>query len=98
MRTATPSRAIPAVSLAICAGVFLWLYSDYLAGQSTPNAAFLLPPIAALALGGLFDPRLMWSIGPRRRQFPRNIRIGGALIFTLGLAISALLLVWPRLH
>ena len=90
----SPSRAVPALLLVVSLAVFGWVYSDYAEGHSVPAASFLLPPLAVLALGGLVDPRILWSVGPRRRELPTVIRVVGAIVFGIGLATTALLLLW----
>jgi len=57
------------------------------------SAAVFGALFAALGLGGLVDPRLLWSIGPRRRELPTWIRIAGALLAVAGLGVGVLLVL-----
>ena len=92
-----PTRAVPALFLLASLVVFVWLCSNYAEGHCVPTATFVMPPLIALALGGLVDPRILWAVGPRRRAFPVRVRVAGAIVFALGLVGSAVLLVWaPR--
>lgn len=91
-----PSRAIPAFLLLVTVVLFGWAYSDHMHGQPTMVGMLLVPPLGALALGGLVDPRILWSVGPRRKSLPRSIRIIGAALFGGGFLLSLLLMVlWP---
>ena len=92
-----PTRAVPASFFLASALVFVWLYSEYADGRAVPTATFVLPPLVALSVGGLVDPRILWSVGPRRHELPTGVRVFGAIVFALGLAGSAALLIWaPR--
>jgi hypothetical protein len=84
-----PTRAVPALFLFITLAVFLWVYDGYTEGHSTPNAVFILPPLGVMALAGLVDPRLLWSVGPNRHSMPKYVRVTGAVLFAIGLCISA---------
>jgi hypothetical protein len=77
----------------LCAGLFAWTYSDFTDGKSIPVATFILVPIGLLALVGIAEPRILWSIGPRRRRYPREIRIVGGIVFAIGV-IAAFALQW----
>ena len=90
-------RTISAGFLAVCVVGFAWVYTGYLGGERTPNAAFILPVVAPLALGGLLDPRLLWSVGPRRHAMPDHIRRTGAVLFGIGIALAAAFLLVPDL-
>lgn len=49
------------------------------------------PAMVLLAIGGLVEPRVLWSLGPHRKDFPTRIRVAGAVLLVLGLLTSAYL-------
>lgn len=52
------------------------------------------PTMVLLGMGAMFDPRVLWSLGPRRRDFPVGVRAGGVALLALGLACSVYLGGW----
>lgn len=53
------------------------------------------PTVTLLGLAGLWEPRVIWSLGALRRQLPAHVRILGVAIITLGVLTSAWL-SWSR--
>jgi len=60
-------------------------------------AILACPAMVSLSLGGLVDPRVLWSLGPLRREHPAGVRIAGIVLLVLGLACSVSLGLW-RYH
>ena len=63
-------------------------------GAISLTILFLAAPVSLLAVGGLFDPRLLWSIGPRRHEMPTSIRLIGAVLALVGVAIAGVITAW----
>lgn len=52
---------------------------------------FMGPLILLLGIGGLFDPRISQSIGPRGKYFPVHTKVIGGVLALCGMLISAYL-------
>ncbi|MFH1467610.1 MAG: hypothetical protein ABIO70_24705 [Pseudomonadota bacterium] len=60
-------------------------------------ALFCAPTVTLLGLAGLADPRVIWSLGPRRHGMPVAVRAAGITVVILGVAASIWLAFW-RYH
>jgi hypothetical protein len=61
-------------------------------GSFSLAIVFLAPMFTLLGLGGLVDPRIVWSIGPRGKSLPTGIKVVGACLAMAGIAVSGGLL------
>ncbi len=52
------------------------------------------PAMVLLSLGAMVDPRVLWSLGPQRREFPLGVRVAGIALLMAGLVCSAALGLW----
>ena len=48
-------------------------------------AVLACPTMALLGAAGLVDPRMLWSLGPRRKEYPLGVRVAGVLVLIVGL-------------
>lgn len=69
-----------------------WM-SEY-RGEVYIIAILACPTMVLLSAGGLVNPRVLWSLGPHRRDYPVRVRIVGIALLALGLACSAALALW----
>ena len=87
-------RFLPIV-LIIAGGLMLLVRGAVFESGGTTVHAGLVgfgPLCVLLGIAGLVDPRIVYSIGPRRKSFPVGIRIVGACCLVLSLTISGLLM------
>jgi hypothetical protein len=61
-------------------------------GKTILVIVLLAPMFLLLGVGGLVDPRLLWSIGPAGRELPLGIKLIGVGIAVAGLLVSAFLM------
>jgi hypothetical protein len=57
-------------------------------------AILACPTMVLLSAGGLVDPRVLWSLGPHRKNHPMAVRVVGIALLVLGLACSVCLGLW----
>jgi hypothetical protein len=96
----TFGRGGPAICAAIGAGLLavnhLSIERD---GAFRFGILFLAPMFTLLGLGGLVDPRIFWSIGPRGQVLPTAVKVVGACLAMAGIAVSvALIFLVYELH
>ena len=93
------SRKGPLVALLFCVVLLLVTASmGRFEGAISLTILFLAAPISLLAVGGLIDPRLLWSIGPQRHEMPISMRIIGAVLALLGAGIAGAITIWLVMH
>ena len=90
--TALPNRMV-ALLVAVFAGGLLALnhYEAMNDGKVYMMIVFLMPLFFLLGIGGLIDPRIIWSIGPKGQHFPMRIKVIGGLLAIAGMLVSAYL-------
>jgi len=87
-------RIVPAICAAIGAGLLaINHFSAARDGAIWIFILFLAPMFTLLGLGGLVDPRILWSIGPRGKLLPKGVRLLGAGLAVAGIAVSAALIL-----
>ena len=88
----SPSRTGPAICAALGAGS---LVVNHLSAERNGalwlGILFLAPMFTFLGLGGLVYPRILWSIGPRGKRLPSDVKVVGACLAMAGVAVSAAL-------
>ena len=63
-------------------------------GGYWPSAVFMFPFFAGLCLAGIVDPSAPWAIGKHGEHLPLRSKLIGAAGALVGLASSALLLLY----
>ncbi|MCW3051713.1 MAG: hypothetical protein JWN14_883 [Chthonomonadales bacterium] len=88
-----PPTRLVALGFAVGAGVCLVLnhYEAMNSGKIYMWILFIAPMIFFLGVGGLIDPRILWSIGQHGRHFPTRIKLVGGMLAIAGLIVSAYL-------
>jgi hypothetical protein len=83
------NRTIPLMLLSGVIAV-LALHHWYVVSEGSAYlfALFILPPFGMLALGGLFYPPILWSIGKYGKDLPAGVKVIGALLFLSGIGIG----------
>lgn len=85
-------RTGPATCAAIGAGLLaVNHFSATRSGAIWLGILFLAPMFTFLGLGGLIDPRIFWSIGPRGKHLPSGIKVIGACLAMAGVGVSVVL-------
>jgi hypothetical protein len=90
-----PPRVVAGLILTLGAvglGIDEWMSA--FGGEVYLIAILACPTMVLLGLGGLVDPRVLWSLGPQRRGFPVGVRVAGSALLVLGLACSVYLGGW----
>jgi hypothetical protein len=85
------SRLGPALCTAGGVGLLVVNHLTARGGVLWLAIVFLAPMVTLLGIGGLIDPRVLWSIGPRGKLLPRAIRIAGGCLALAGIVVSAVL-------
>ena len=88
-----PPNRMPALLVVVVAGGLLALnhYEAVSDGKVYLWLIFMAPLFLFLGIGGLIDPRILWSIGPKGQHFPMRIKVIGGLLAVAGLLVSAYL-------
>ena len=83
------NRTVPVVLLIAVIGI-LGLHHWYVVteGRAFLYALFILPPFGMLALGGVFYPPILYSIGKYGKDMPIIVRAIGVLLALSGLALG----------
>jgi hypothetical protein len=92
-------RRFAPIVVAILGGLLLLLRGAVFegGGGSVPVACVALGPLfVLLGLAGLVDPRVIDSLGPRRRAQPLAVRVASVacVVVSLGLSAALVLLHW----
>jgi len=86
-------RLAPLVVAVVSGGILAANHVWFLHQGRTMLAIVLLAPMFLfLGVGGLVDPRLVWSIGPAGRELPLGIKLIGVALAVVGLVASAFLM------
>ena len=92
---AAPTRRTPLISFLI--GVFALAFNHYLKmsdGKGHLLLTLLGPLLVFMGLGGLIDPRVMWSLRAQGRMYPWRVRGFGAMLAAASVAVAAYLVLY----
>lgn len=90
--TAPPTRMVSLLIVGVTGGVLaVNHYNAMDSGKVYLWAILLAPMLFLLGIGGLFDPRIALSIGPKGQHFPLKIKVIGGLLAVAGMLVSAYL-------
>jgi len=88
-----PPPRLVAFGCAVVGGVCLAVnhYEAMNSGRIYWWILFFAPLILFLGIGGIFDPRILLSIGDKGKHFPLRIKVIGGVLAIAGLIVSAYL-------